>query len=58
MRCHGPDDMWQTKEGMNHQQGHVGLSVVEQSDGSSRKAADPRALHGLSGFVREIRAVR
>ncbi len=23
VRCHGPDDMWQTKEGMNHQQGHM-----------------------------------
>jgi hypothetical protein len=21
--CHGPDDMWQTGEGMNHQQGHM-----------------------------------
>jgi hypothetical protein len=21
--CHGPDDMWQTEEGMNHQQGHM-----------------------------------
>lgn len=23
VECHGPDDMWQTKEGMNHQQGHM-----------------------------------
>jgi hypothetical protein len=23
VRCHGPDDMWQTKEGMNPQQGHM-----------------------------------
>lgn len=22
-QCHGPDDMFQTKEGMNHQQGHM-----------------------------------
>ena len=23
VQCHGPDDMWQTGEGMNHQQGHM-----------------------------------
>ena len=23
VKCHGPDDMWQTGEGMNHQQGHM-----------------------------------
>ena len=23
VQCHGPDDMFQTKEGMNHQQGHM-----------------------------------
>jgi hypothetical protein len=23
VQCHGPDDMWQTTEGMNHQQGHM-----------------------------------
>jgi len=23
VECHGPDDMWQTGEGMNHQQGHM-----------------------------------
>lgn len=23
VKCHGPDDMWQAKEGMNHQQGHM-----------------------------------
>jgi mono/diheme cytochrome c family protein len=28
--CHGPDDMWHTKDGMNHQQGHMDCMLCHQ----------------------------
>jgi len=28
--CHGPDDMWHTKDGMNHQQGHMDCNICHQ----------------------------
>jgi hypothetical protein len=30
VECHGPDDMWQTGEGMNHQQGHMNCVLCHE----------------------------
>jgi hypothetical protein len=38
VRCHGPDTMWQTGEGMNHQQGHMDCLLCHEDHKKAKKS--------------------